>query len=79
MNILRPDGQQALTIEDAKAKLEQATRDYAAARFRYEECSREESRAMTALNDAQKAFDRSVADIKSAAPARSDWCKAGAS
>jgi indole-3-glycerol phosphate synthase len=53
------------------------------ARKKYEDFKTEEARAsrdttsaLNALNEAQKAFDAAVAEIKKAAPRDSDWKRA---
>ncbi len=73
MRVLRQDGKQALSLEDAKALLEAAQSDYMQCNDVYQHAYRNRSESLQKLNDAQKAFDASVNDLRGFAPPESKW------
>lgn len=67
MSDTKPDLQAAQRILDT------ATLEYDAAAATAEMARRDETAALNRLNAAQKGFDAALAEIRKAAPARSDW------
>ena len=60
-------------LQAAQRVLDTATYEYDAAAAVTEIARRDETAALNRLNAAQKAFDAALAEIRKAAPARSDW------
>ena len=60
-------------IEESARQLQVARKHYEDARADCEELRRKETIALNALNDAQKAFDEAVAEIKETPPWNSHW------
>ena len=74
MKIIHPQtGKQALTLEDAVAGLKLAREKFDAAHSEAEAARRAETNTLNDLNNAQKAFDAAVGDVRSDAPWNSDW------
>ncbi len=61
------------TIGELHTDLEQAGKSYESARQRASMARNEEADARNKLNQAQKAFDAAVAEMKKQAPCDSDW------
>lgn len=64
-------------IVAAKKTLDAARKEYDEAHSRYENARRVETNARNNLNEAQKAFDTAVADVKKDAPWDSNWHQEG--
>lgn len=60
-------------LSDLEVELAGARNQYEEARERASVASREETIALNRLNQAQKAFDERVRELRAEAPARSDW------
>ena len=73
MKVIRADGKQAYSIDDAKVLLSTAQSEFETADRNYREVSRAGAEALNRLNDAQKAFDAAVDDLRGFAPDGSDW------
>jgi hypothetical protein len=73
VNIIRPSGEKALTIEDAAVLLKKAREEYEAVDTEKRAIDRRHTTAVNALSAAQKAFDASVADIRADAPRNTGW------
>lgn len=73
MKVIRSDGKQAYSIDDAKVLLSIAQSEFEVAEGDYRQASRVRTAALNKLNDAQKAFDAAVDDLRGFAPAGSDW------
>lgn len=62
-----------MPIVDAATKLSIARSDFESADIAYRRISSERTAATNRLNDAQKAFDAVVAEMRKEAPRDSDW------
>jgi len=73
MKVIRADGKQAYSIDDARVLLSTAQSEFEAAEQEYREASKVRTASLNKLNDAQKAFDAAVDDLRGFAPDCSDW------
>ena len=74
MNIIHPQtGKKALSMEDALLALKNARQKYDEVHAEMESVRRAETNALNVLNDAQRAFDAAVGDVRADPPWNSDW------
>lgn len=73
MKITRADGKQVYTVEDAKVLLQTAQSAFEDVEQAYRQASHVRTAALNNLNDAQKAFDAAVNDLRGFAPSGSRW------
>jgi len=62
-----------MLISDAENKLREATTRFNQADQKYRTASSERTAALNAVNDAQKAFDKALGDLRGSAPVDTDW------
>lgn len=73
MKIIRADGVQFYTLDDARAILLTAIRAFGASDAAYREAALTWESSMNNLNEAQRAFDAACQDFRVNAPVGSVW------